>query len=230
MEDISKEEVSNANTIESQNSISTSQSFLKKTDYYNIFVSILVGFFLLILIILFIIPYSHTHNLKNTNIYGLGGTKSLYKGKINDSFNINIVITIDSINSAIEHYTVDNKGVLPPLPQLTSPAIVTSGTSYGYNIRGNTKGTPICAIKTKGTLPTQVAKVKVSGFDSCETLATLEKAVPAIKNYLLTPSVGGNVNYYIAESANGTGILVFATGMKKGATSNTEGYPIAYLY
>ncbi len=152
-------------------------------------------------------------------------------GRIADSNNTTMTSNIQQIFKSIQQYTVDNKGALPTLPQLTSPAIVTSGTAYGYDIQGNTTGTPSCATTTTGTLPTQVATVVVSGADSCETLAAFETAVPTMKNYLTSnPGVGGNVNYYVAENASGTKVLVFATGMQKGATTNTTGYPIAYEY
>ncbi len=142
-------------------------------------------------------------------------------GRIHDANNSSRVSNVKSIFNAVQMYTSDNSGAYPGgLTQLSSPLI--SSAAYGYSVTGSTIGVPNC-VTGSGTLPN--ATVSVSS--SCVQLTAGSTIYTELSKYVSSIPTG---NYYLAENSAGNKVVVFATGMQQGVTSDTAGYPVAWDY
>jgi prepilin-type N-terminal cleavage/methylation domain-containing protein len=143
-------------------------------------------------------------------------------GRIADANNTSRTTNVQDIFNAIQTYTVDNGGQYPGgIAQLTSSPTITN-SPYGYSITGSEIGIPNCVTGT-GTIPN--ATVTVSS--ACTQLTAGSALATELKSYLSSIPSG---NYYVAISSAGSKVVVFVTGMQKGASTNTSGYPVAWDY
>ena len=140
-------------------------------------------------------------------------------GRISDSQNTTSLKNVKAIINALETYTVDHNGTIPPsIPSLPSPLITTntssSGLGSGYNIENGKPGLPNC-----------VQAGASSG--NCAKVASGSLLYTEIQSYLSSAPTGGP--YYVGQGSNGNNIVVFAVGMKQGITTDTVGYGDAYI-
>ncbi|MHB8362062.1 MAG: prepilin-type N-terminal cleavage/methylation domain-containing protein [Patescibacteria group bacterium] len=140
-------------------------------------------------------------------------------GRISDSQNTTSLKNVKAIINALETYTVDHNGTIPPsIPSLPSPLITTntssSGLGSGYNIENGKAGLPNCvqAGASSGT---------------CAKVTSGSLLYTEIQSYLSSSPTGGP--YYVGQGSNGNNIVVFAVGMKQGITTDTAGYGVAYM-
>ncbi|MCL4393023.1 prepilin-type N-terminal cleavage/methylation domain-containing protein [Patescibacteria group bacterium] len=138
------------------------------------------------------------------------------QGRIYDATDSTNIKEIKSVLSAVEMYTVDNKGNPPSsIPFIPSPFITnnknSSGLGSGFNITNNSTGIPNCTqagANTNTCLPITNAL-----FDS------------QIKKYLSAMPSG---QFYIARSSGGSQIVVFSSSMKKGITIDSKGFGVGF--
>jgi prepilin-type N-terminal cleavage/methylation domain-containing protein len=156
-------------------------------------------------------------------------------GRIADSNNTSRVSNIQQIFKAIQTYTVDHGGNYPAnIPAPSSGSVILTTSAYGYNITGSatgatgaTVGTPYCVTGT-GTIPSATVTVTAgTAAGDCVQLTSSSSLYSEISTYLTSVPAG---TYYVGENTSGNKILVFATGMQQGATTDTAGYPLAYEY
>ncbi|MCL4393022.1 hypothetical protein M1145_02685 [Patescibacteria group bacterium] len=141
-------------------------------------------------------------------------------GRINDANNRSRVSNIKAIFDALQMY-YSNNGTYPAgLNKLPSPLI--TNAPYGYSVTGSTIGVPNC-VSGSGTIPN--ATVTVSS--SCTKLTAGSVIYKELSKYISVIPTG---NYYLVENSTGNKVVVFATGMRQGITSDTEGYPVAWYY
>ena len=137
---------------------------------------------------------------------------------VSDSYNMQKEKEIESIVTAIERYSMANKGQLPTsIPAISSPLIVkntqASGVGAGFNVMGNSTGIPDC-IQAGAYENTCLSVVSNSPFSS--------QISPYIKNGL------PKGDFYVAKNIYGTKVVVFCTDLGQGVNVDTKGYAIAY--
>ncbi len=140
-------------------------------------------------------------------------------GRISDSQNTTSIKNVKAIVNAIETYTIDHNGTIPPsIPSLPSPFITTNtsstGIGSGYNIENGNPGLPDC---------TQAG----ASSGTCTQVTSGTLLYSEIQSYLSSSPTGGP--YYVGQDSGGNNIVVFAVGLKQGITTDTAGYGVAYM-
>ena len=138
------------------------------------------------------------------------------QGRVYDATDSTNIKEVKSVLSAVEMYTVDNKGNPPSsIPFIPSPLIInnitSSGLGSGFNISNNSKGIPNCV--QAGASSNTCLPITNSLFES------------QVKKYLSAMPSGP---FYIARSSGGSQIVVFSSNMKKGITIDSNGFGVGF--
>ncbi len=137
---------------------------------------------------------------------------------VSDTYNTQRENGVETLLTAIEDYSLQNHGMLPPsIPAISSPLILnnisTSGIGSGFNINNNTQGIPNCI--QAGAKENMCLNISMNTPIYFEIQKYLNKNLP-------------QGDFYVAKNIYGTKVVVFSNDLGKGKSVDKKGFSVAY--